>query len=1059
MKKVKLLLASLFFIICCSTSMAQSITVAGKVSDIENGEPLIGAYVKIKGTSTGTFSDSDGIYTITCSSDAVLVFSYLGYETVEEPVNGREIINIALSSSNQLDEVVITAMGMTRSQKSVGYATTTVKSGDLTRAKAISVVSGIQGKVAGVQISTQGGTGSSQKVLVRGVSSFSDNNPLYVVDGIPISNNYSGSISSNSSVDFGNGANDINPDDVETVTVLKGASATALYGSRAANGVIMVTTKKAEGGKVQIDYDGSFMGSNVLRVPQGQDIFGQGWPFWDSKENGSWGPRMDGRMHTYGAWAGYEDEKPKDFVVRSKEFKFVKDNIRNFYERGFETNNNLSIKVGDEALGLFISYGNSYSSGVMPSNADTYNRNSFSMRGNMVHKAFSMNVSLNYVKKNMNRPSAGQGGASGATTFQELLQHGADISFKSHKKYKELYNDTDNYYTAYAENPYWVLANNRNSYSDDKIYGKVDGSYKVLSWLDFTARLGADITNYRMFRRNDKLTFSPGSWSAYNKKSTHAGSYKETFDRKQQLDITLMANARYNITDRLDISGTIGYNYNERRGRYIDSYLYGLNMPGWFSLENGEGRPLTKSYNSCRRLQGIFSQVDLSYDNWAFATFVCRNDWSSTLPIDKNSFFYWGINGAVIFTDAIKSLKGGNISFLKLRLAYGKTGNDAPIYRTYGLFVPARFGIGFGSVDLPIDGVPGLTEDNTIPNNKLKPEITTEAEIGLMANFFDNRVRLDCALYDKTTKDQIIAAAVATESGYTKRARNVGKIRNRGIEITAGFTPIKRDDWSCDINITFTKNWSKVLKLWENTREYVLKSIYQVQYVAMEGRELGIYKVPAVLKDPQGRTVVNAMGIPRINSTEKEEVGSSVPKFNMGFNMKISWKNLSLSALVDWRYGGYFYCYTSQLMYFSGNATPTVYNNRQPFVVPNSVQYIKGKYVENNTPVRWANTYGYYNNASNYIMYKRWILKKDYVKLREVVLSYDFPASLIARTKFVKGICISAIGRNLFMWTPKENNYVDPEASNYGNDLDSEFGEFAAAPTYRVFGGSIKIKF
>lgn len=1058
MKKVKLLLASLFFIICCSMLRAQDITVTGKVSDIENGEPLIGVYIKVKGTSLGTFSDVDGSYSIKCSYDAVLVYSYLGYETVEEPLNGRDMINIALKSSNLLDEVVITAMGMTRSQKSVGYATTTVRSNDLTQAKSASVTGGIQGKIAGVYISSQGSTGTSQKVLVRGISSFSNNNPLYIVDGVPISNSFSGSTASSASVDFGNGANDINPDDVETVTVLKGASATALYGSRAANGVIMITTKRAGEGNIHVDYDGTFMGSTVLRVPQVQDIFGQGWPYWDSKENGSWGPRLDGRLHEFGAWAGYEGNMPKDFKMRLKPFTFVKNNIRNFYETGFETDNNLSIKAGNENLGLILSYGNSHSSGVMPYNADTYNRNTFSLRGNATQKKLKIDVTLNYVRKNMSRPSAGQG-LNGATTFQELLQSATDISFKKHKDYKALYNNTDNYYTAYAENPYWVLAHNRNNYTDDKVFGKAECTYNLLDWLKFTGRLGADITNSRMFRRNEKVTFTPGSWSAFTRKSTRAGSYEEIFDRRQEFDLTFMANANYSITDRIDIGGVIGYNYNERRNRYIDSYLYGLNMPGWFSLENGVDRPLTRSYHTCRRLQGLFAQLDLSYNNWAYITAVCRNDWSSTLPVKNNSFFYWGVNGSVILTDAISSLKDYNISFLKLRVAYGKTGNDAPLYYTSASFIPARFGIGFGNVDLPLGGIPGLTEGNNIPNNKLKPEITTEAEIGIMLNLFSNRIRIDGALYDKTTKDQIIAATVANESGYATRARNVGKIRNRGVELTAGFTPIKKRDWSWDIGVTYYKNWSKVLKLWDNTKEYVLQSVYQVQYVAMVGKELGLFKVPAVLKDPQGRTVVNAMGVPQIDPNQKEVVGSSSPRFNMGFSTKISWKGLSLSALLDWRNGGRFYCYTSQLLYFSGNATPTVYNNRQPFVVPNSVRYEKGKYVENDIPIRWSTTYGYYNNAANYTMYKRWILKKDYLKLRELVLSYEFPARLLGKTKFVKGVTVSAIGRNLLMWTPKENNYVDPEASNYGNDLYSEFGEFAAAPTNRVFGGGIKITF
>ena len=242
-------------------------------------------------------------------------------------------------------------------------------------------------------------------------------------------------------------------------------------------------------------------------------------------------------------------------------------------------------------------------------------------------------------------------------------------------------------------------------------------------------------------------------------------------------------------------------------------------------------------------------------------------------------------------------------------------------------------------------------------------------------------------------------------------------------------------------------------------QEYSISSSYQVSYVAEVGKPLGQFKVPAILKDEQGRTVVTAAGIPSIDPSQKETVGSSTPNFQMGFNTRISWKNLSLSAVLDWRNGGYFYCYTAQLYYFSGNATPTVYNDRQPFIVPNSVRMSGGKYIENDIPIRWANTYQYYNNASNYSQYRNWILKKDYLKLRELVLSYDLPKAAVDKIGFIKGLTVSAIGRNLFMWTPKENNFVDPEGTNYGNDLASEFGEFASAPTYRTFGGSIKITF
>jgi TonB-linked SusC/RagA family outer membrane protein len=1058
--KIKLLMTVLLLTLT-SALFAQKLTVKGTVKDAANGEPLVGAYVQVKGTNVNAMTDVDGKYSISCPQNAVLVFSYIGYNKTEITVNGRSAIDVTMQSANVLDEVVVTAMGMTRSQKSVGYATSTVKSDDLTNAKSSALMTGIQGKVAGVQVSSQGGTGSSQKVVVRGYSSFSSNNPLYVIDGIPMSNGFAGSSSFNDSVDFGNGANDVNPDDVESMTILKGASATALYGSRAANGVIMITTKRAKENRLVVNYDFSLMGSNVLRVPQGQDMFGQGWPVFDAAENGSWGPRMDGRIQEWGPWA-YSVEnatsKPNGFQVLSKPFSFAKDNIRKFYTFGNEITNNISVAAGNQDLGMVFSYGNTNAKGVMPNKADTYNRNTFSFRGNAKYKNFSIDANINYVRKDAKKPSAGQGN-DGASMFQEILQYGADISFKAMKDYNDVHFNPDNFYTFYAENPYWVVDHNKNVYQDDRIYGKIDISYQIIKGLTAEARIGGDFTSSRTKRWNEKHVIPSDAW-AYGSKSDLAGTYSEDYDKQEELDATGMLKADYKLTEDLNLNAVVGYDINQRTFSYLDSYLYGLSTPGWFSLANTTSSPTTTSYYQRRRLMGAFAQADLSYKNWAFLTATARNDWSSTLPINDNHFFYWGVNGAVVFTDAF-DLKDTPISFLKLRLAYGKTGNDAPLYRTSGTYSATQIGLGFGSLYLPLGGVLGLTESNSLPTKNLKPEITSEFEVGLNINLFNNRLTFDGAYYDKNTKNQIIAASVAPETGYTTQTRNVGKIGNKGVEIMLGGTPIKSGDWKWDIGMTFTKNWSKVKELWDDVTSYTLTSAYSVSYVAVVGKPLGEFQVPAIARDDQGRVIVGSKGFPQIDASKKETVGTSAPRFQMGFTTKITWKDLSLSAVVDWRNGGYFYCYTAQLYHFAGNATPTVYNNRAPFIYPNSVRLNDAGtgYVENDIPITSYNTYEYYNNAKNTAYYRNWVLKKDYVKLRELVLSYNLPKSICEKTGFIKGITVSAIGRNLFMWTPKENNYVDPEGSNYGNDLQSEFGEFAAAPTNRTFGGSIKITF
>ncbi|MDD2503917.1 MAG: TonB-dependent receptor, partial [Clostridia bacterium] len=563
----------------------------------------------------------------------------------------------------------------------------------------------------------------------------------------------------------------------------------------------------------------------------------------------------------------------------------------------------------------------------------------------------------------------------------------------------------------------------------------------------------------RQKRWNEKVDYSPDAWCLGHKNPLR-GTYQELYTRDEQLDATFLLNADYTIGDNISLGGIVGYNLNQISYSDLDSYLSGLNNPGWFSLENGADKPVTTSEFSRKRLMGAFAQADFGYKNYFFVSASARNDWSSTLPINSNSFFYWGLNSSFVFTDCFSQLKDLGISFLKLRAAYGKTGNDAPRYKTSSSFYPTQVGLGFGDIYLPINGIPGLTESNTLANMNLKPEITTEWEIGLSANFLDNRIKFDGAYYDKVTKDQIISAAVSPETGYRDRTRNVGEIGNRGIELMLNVTPVKSRNVEWVIGTTFTKNWSEVLKLWDDIKEFNLASAYQVSYVAEVGKPLGQFKVPALTYDDQGRVVVASNGFPAIDNSKKETIGTSNVDFQMGFNTRISWKNLSFSAVMDWRKGGYFYCYTSQLYTFSGNSTPTVYNDRQPFIIPNSVKKNSaGDYVENDIPIRWASTYGYYNNASNLAQYRNWVLKKDYLKVRELVISYDLPEKLCEKTKMFKGITISAIGRNLFMWTPKENNFVDPEGTNYGNDLVSEFGEFASGPTYRTFGGSIKITF
>lgn len=1053
-KRVMLILSCLFLSI--GFIVAQTTKISGTVID-SNGEPVISASVVVKGTTVGTVTDLDGKFSINVPEGRnTLVFTLVGMKTVEvAAVNG---IRVVMDTDEQiLGDVVVTALGISRDAKSIGYGSTTVQNNEITAAKSGSLMSGLVGKVAGMNVSTAGGTGTSQKVIVRGFSSFSDNQPLYIVDGVPIQNTFSGNNATNNSVDFGNMAGDINPENVESVTVLKGASATALYGTRAASGVIMITTKKAKKNqKPTLTYSGAFSASNVLRAPQTQDMFGQGWPIWDSAENGSWGPKLDGRMHEWGT--------DINGVYREKPFTYVKDNVKNFYATGFEMDNNISYTASGEHTGIMITYGNLSSNGIIPGDVDKYSRNSLSFRGNTIYNKLTLNYNVNYSRKNITAVSGGQGGSSLAALFQEVLQNPVDINLQDLKDLNNPYNNIDNYYTWYAQNPYWVAANNGNKFIDNHTYGNVDLTYEIIPGLKAIGRIGGDFNDSRRKAMNGVARYSADSYSAAGGKSASEGSYLEHNESRTQLDVTGLLDANYNISKDVNLSGFLGWNYNYRDLELIDSYLYNLNVPGWYSLENGSTDPTTYSRVYSRRLYGALGQAELGFRNYLYFTLSGRNDWSSTLPKDNRSFFYWGSSASLIVTDMAPSIKSDWLNYLKVRLAYGKTGKDANWYLTSNEYQPTKIALGFGNLNLPLNGVPGLTLGNTRGNQNLKPEITREAEFGFDLRLFDSRVNVDFSYYDRNTKDQIIAATQAYETGYGSYTKNVGEIQNRGVEIAVGFVPVRTRDWNWNFNVTFAKNNSEVKKLWEvdgkEIKEYVVTSAYSVDFVAEVGEPLGVFKVPKVQTTEDGQIVVNAStGRPLVVSGEKEKVGTSAPDFTMGFVNRVSWKNISLGVVVDWRKGGEFWSNTAEMMTWNGNATATMFNERQPFVIPNSVKVVGGQYVENDVPIAWNAMYSYYNHSTNTYMYRNFVLPKDYVKLRELSVSYNLPKNLLSKLKIVKEMEVAIVGRNLFMWTPKANNFVDPEATNYGNDITSELGEFTAAPSTRTFGGSIKVTF
>lgn len=1069
MKKFFLLFSVLLF--TGSLVLAQNQQISGVVTSKLDGLPMPGVTVLVKGTTNGTITEVSGKYSLAIQQNSsTLIFSYIGMKKQEVEIAGRIKIDVELEPElTGLAEVVVTALGIKRSEKSIGYSVSTVNSNEINSAKSPSMITGLQGKVAGLSISSGGGTGTSQKVFIRGVSSFTGSNqPLYVINGIPMSNNYAGNDPvmnlANNTVDFGNQANDINPDDVESVTVLKGASATALYGSRAANGVIMITTKRgARDGKITVVYSGSVTASEISRTPQTQHNYGQGWPFWDPAENGSWGPKLDGRMHDWGAYStpdygpGAIPDFYPGFTVMKKPFSYIEDNLRNFYETGMEYINNICISGGDEKNSFSLSYGNTNSNGVIPTKADLYKRNIFSFRGDHKNNKFSASYDISYVRKDIKNVSSGQG-SDGATLFQELCQMPVDIPLTQLKDYNSMYHNVDNFFNLYAENPYWIVDNNGNTYQDDRVYGKIELGYELIAHTKVMGRVGGDFTNLRQRSFNAVAIITPDTWN-YNSKSDEPGTYDEFNSYNGQIDASGLISGDYKLTEDFRLNVVTGINYNTRSYYSTDAFLFGLSVPNWYSLSNGSDKPATTSTKSKRILIGALGQFDLSFKEWAFASLSLRNDWSSTLPPKQNSYFYAGVNGAVLLTDAIPALKNGNfLDYAKLRVAWGQTGNDAPIYRTYGRNVPTDINLGFGGIVMPIGGVSGISLSNVNGNLNLKPEITTDMEFGADLKFFGNRIGLDAAYYLKSTKDQIISSSVAPETKFTTFTRNVGQVDNKGFELRLSLIPVRVKDFEWETVTTFSQNRSKVVKLWDDVKEYRITGAYDVDFVAIVGQPLGVFKVPQAATNEDGKVIVNSDGVPTIDPVNKKIVGSREPDFILGFSNRFSYKGISLSMVFDYRQGGKFYSYTSQLLAFTGVSPITVYNERQPFLIPNSVKKVGNTYVENDIPVLGTKYPDYFTGNKNPLYYEKYVLDKTYLKMRELSLSYVFPKGLIAKTPF-EGLEVSLVGRNLLMWTPSSNNFVDPEATNFGNELLSDFGEFSAGPSSRFFGGNIKITF
>ena len=1014
---------------------AQQIVVSGIVTS-NTGESLPGVSVFIKGTKQGTNTDASGRYTIKVpDANSTLSFAFIGYTSKEVLVAGKSTINVVLAEdSHQLGEVVVTALGIKRSSKELGYATQQVSAKDLTQSRPTNLAAGLSGKVSGLQIiqtNNQIDAGDQIRVVLRGNRSFQGNNQaLLVLDGVVVPLSY---------------LNSINPNDVESVNVLKGANAAALYGSEASNGVMIVTTKHGAKDVMEITYTNTTQLNQLSYFPKmqtqfgsgsGQDIYG--FPQYTPIENQNFGDAFDGSTRPIGRTL-------PDGSIQNATYSNLSDEKKKFFETGVDEQNDLSLSTGNDKGSTYINIQRLNSKGYVP--GDFSNRTAARFNGSRIFKNLRVDYNISYTQKNVDK--------SNAQIYNYIINTPANIPITQYKDLNSTYGNLNNYYNDYFANPYFYLQNNRNKERRDDLLGNLSVSYDATPWLNLTARGG--ITTYT---RNGKNTLgevdysdfahnsgkaianpqsSPGAEDDYNLfNSRMEGNFLATFKKKfNNISVNFIAGAQ-----------TI-----QQSGRSIDVGTNFLVIPNFYNVSYRSGDANVGESDSKYRRLGAFGDLTLGYKDYLFFHASGRNDWDSRLSQANRSFFYPSADLSFVFTDAFKSLKNNDI------LSYGKIrAGSAKVYTVqfspYSLLATFDVGSGF-----PYGSTAGYSVGNTVFDPNLKPEQTLSNEIGLELGFFHNRLSLESSAYWETTKDQEIINGIniSNATGFSNAVINSGSGQNRGIELSMKGSPIFSQSgrgvtWNIGFNYSYNTN--KALSIYQGLPNL---SIGNDNYI-VQGQSYPQLLGNGFQKDPQGRTIIDpATGLPKLSATNID-FGQTTPKNILGISTSVNYRNFTLSGTAEYRSGSVVYSGSGSTMDFSGISFGSAAGGRERFVYPNSViETSPGVYVPNtNITTRTGGIDYWSGSTTRYGVMQNYVTSAAFWKLRELSLGYDVPAKYLQRVKFIKRANFALVGRNLLMFRPKDNVYTDPEF-NATTDNAQGSNNLNQTPPTRIYGFTASI--
>ena len=1062
--KRRFLLGLLCLFIAVAAQAQQRLT--GTVLDQESSEPILGALIYEKNTTTSTTSDENGQYELTVSSDsATVVFSYLGMVDLERPLQGESILNITLGySTESLKEVVVTALGIERQKKALGYATQEIEGVTLQNVRQENLINGLAGRVAGVQI-TNGSTGigSSSHIFIRGQSSLSGNNQaLFVVDGIPISNelianNTETSAAGFQEVDYGNGAGEISPDDIASINILKGPSATALYGARAANGVVVIETKSGSSKKrgIGVSINSSVTAESVLRLPQYQNEYGQGvgrdfaYVDGNSGDGGliySYGSRLDGRLVPQfdGSSTGPNGENLRggDVISRNgaaiapSEWIARPDNVRGFFRTGVTFINNVALTGANDKGHFRLSYTNLSNKGIVP--GTDLGRHSFSVSGGYdLTPRLSVKTFVNYINSSSNnRPATGYGSENIMYLFTWM---GRQVDVSGLQEYWQRGQERlaqFNYNYAWMDNPYFAMLENRNGFNKHRILNNTSLNYNLAEGLNIRLRNGLDYySDLRTSRR------------AFSTQRFRNGAYREDQVMFSEFNTDVLLSYDKNINDDWDFSIALGGNLMNQQFRYGSTTAKELSVPGIYNFNNSRVPLSIDQYQQQKQISSLYALGQVAYKSFLFLDVTLRNDWSSTLPIDNNAYAYYSFALSGIISDMVKLPKA--FSLVKVRASVASVGNDTDPYNLNNTF---SFGQLYGAN-------PTVSNASTLLNSQLLPERTTAYEFGTDLRFFQGRLNVDLTYYNNLSSNQIIELPTSTASGYVSRIANGGQIRSEGLEAILSVTPVRTKDFQWNLFANFSRNVSTVVALPEGVEQYVTgyarvydRSDRSVFYIATEGGRIGDMYGTGLL-EVDGQQVYDNNGNP-VKDPTLRLLGNYNPDFMLGFGTEVSWKGFSLGMLWDWRQGGTIVSRTLAIASTSGVLANTL-EGRETGVVGQGVVNIGSEsspnYVPNTTAISANNYYGQYYDRDNE---DNALYDASYVKLREVRLSYALPQRLVQRLRFTS-IRFSLIAKNLAIFT--QNPHFDPElAAMQGRNF--AFGvEDMSYPSSRSFGLSIQL--